>query len=258
MSALRIHRCFPGTTPALLHRTTSPHSIPSLTLLRITPKPLHYSRLYATSTETPHPWPEWVSFVDRLKSRGYFPQSSRGLDHADLVYREFNLLKDPCLSFARDRFDIFKSLSKDDIQNVVEVGCPKIVRKVINSAKRLRVYVGLEEKTVCETCTLRGSCDRAYLQPNESENVRTVDIMRVLMFYALDPMLISGAVRPASIEQAESSARKLLNMLMDLSEASNYPASAELPYKKEKIVNSTSTVQSEDTERWNGEWVCPK
>ncbi|KAL2934088.1 hypothetical protein RDABS01_017207 [Bienertia sinuspersici] len=41
-----------------------------------------------------------------------------------------------------------RSLSKADIHTLVEGGCPKLQRKVVNSAKRLRVYVGLEEKSV--------------------------------------------------------------------------------------------------------------
>ncbi|KAL9247484.1 hypothetical protein vseg_020912 [Gypsophila vaccaria] len=262
-SALRL-RYFPTTPPPPpppLLRSAPSHSLTS--------KPLHHTRLYAffttsasasasASAPTPHPWPEWVSFVDRLKSRGYFPHTARCAEDGELVYREFGLLKDPCLAFARDRYDVFQSLPKDDIQNVVEVGCPKLVRKVINSAKRLRVYVGLEEKDVCEVCSLKGTCDRAYLKPNESESVRTVDVMRLLLFYALDPMVISGAVRPTSMEQAESSARRLMSMLMDLSEASASPTSVELPKKKEKIVNSTTTMQSEATEQWSGEWTCPK
>lgn len=39
-------------------------------------------------------------------------------------------------------------MSKGDIRSMVEGGCPKLQRKVVNSAKRLRVYVGLEEKSV--------------------------------------------------------------------------------------------------------------
>jgi len=54
-----------------------------------------------------HPWPEWVSFIDRLKSQGYFPQTSSASDGGDAEYCEMNLVKDPCLSFARDRYDIF-------------------------------------------------------------------------------------------------------------------------------------------------------
>ncbi|KAH9616905.1 hypothetical protein KSS87_002888 [Heliosperma pusillum] len=248
-------------------RTTTPHSFFHFTPKPSIPKTLIFSRICTISatvsplsppSSPPHPWPEWVSFVDRLKSRGYFPNSSSGDDNGGLVYREHKLLKDPCLSFARDRYDVFKSLSKDDIQSVVEIGCPTLVRKVVNSAKRLREYVGLEEKNVCDVCNLRGSCDRAFLKPNDSSLVQTVDIMRLLMFYALDPMVISEAVRPTSNEQAESSARRLLSMLMDLSEASETPISKEIPLKKEKIVNSAATVVSQDIRTRKQGWVCPK
>lgn len=53
-----------------------------------------------------HPWPEWISFVDRLITKGYIskPSSSSG----DGVYVNINLLKDACLSFARDRYDLYK------------------------------------------------------------------------------------------------------------------------------------------------------
>jgi len=109
-----------------------PNYLPSLSLLRLVAKPSSFSKtLHArpytypaiaaaeAAIENPpaaapqeanrsnfHPWPEWVSFVDRLKSQGYFPQTSSPSDggDAELVYRE---MKDPCLSFARDRYDIF-------------------------------------------------------------------------------------------------------------------------------------------------------
>ncbi|XP_074271780.1 zinc finger protein VAR3, chloroplastic-like [Silene latifolia] len=251
-------------------RTTTPHSLFHFTAKPSIPKPLIFSRVCTTSATVspqslsspspppPHPWPEWVSFVDRLKSRGYFPNSSSGDGVDELVYGDVKLLKNPCLSFARDRFDVFKSLSKDDIQNVVEIGCPTLVRKVVNSAKRLREYVGLEEKNVCDVCSLRESCDRAYLKPNDSSLVGTVDIMRLLLLYALNPMVISEAVRTTSNEQAESSVRRLLSMLMDLSEAPKSPVTEEIPYKKEKIVNSTATVVSQAIATRKQDWVCPK
>ncbi|KAL2934089.1 NADH-quinone oxidoreductase subunit D [Bienertia sinuspersici] len=63
-------------------------------------------------TQTPssshhHPWPEWVAFVDRLKSQGYIHNA----DSTDLGYAEITTLKDPCISFARDRFDLFRNSS---------------------------------------------------------------------------------------------------------------------------------------------------
>ncbi|CAJ1952077.1 unnamed protein product [Sphenostylis stenocarpa] len=54
-----------------------------------------------------HPWPEWVSFVDRLNAKGYLPKSSSS-DDTGSVYTSINSLKDACLSFARDRYDLFK------------------------------------------------------------------------------------------------------------------------------------------------------
>jgi hypothetical protein len=79
-------------------------------------KPLHRNRTSFTTTaaaattstavetvsSVDHPWPEWISFVDRLTSKGYLSKSD------DSVYSNINLLKDASLSFARDRYDVFK------------------------------------------------------------------------------------------------------------------------------------------------------
>lgn len=48
-----------------------------------------------------------MAFVDRLKSKGYFNGTS-GLEEAENVYKDMNLLKDACMGFARDRYDILK------------------------------------------------------------------------------------------------------------------------------------------------------
>ncbi|KAI3976973.1 hypothetical protein MKX01_008831 [Papaver californicum] len=95
-----------------------------------------------------HPWPEWVHFIDKLKSKGYFNQSLLG--EGDVVTinvnprDDLNLLKTACLSFARERFDI----CKEDIETVVMYGCPSVNRKTANSAKRLRAFVELNETDV--------------------------------------------------------------------------------------------------------------
>lgn len=196
-----------------------------------------------------------MAFVTRLNSLGYFPKSSSDAAVAsEFNYGEIDVFKDPCLSFARDRYDLFRSLSKGDIRSMVEGGCPKLQRKVVNSAKRLRVYVGLEEKSVCNTCSLQGSCDRAYVMLGTSEGeARMVDVMRLLLSYALDPQLISRAASAPSIEQAESASRRLLRLLIDSSEASTGPPREtiqKLAYKKEQSVNSVSASK--------GDWSCPK
>lgn len=56
------------------------------------------------SSHPPHPWPEWITFVDRLKTKGYFTKDTED----DTVYQEMNLVKDACLSFARDRYDVLR------------------------------------------------------------------------------------------------------------------------------------------------------
>ncbi|KAA8541356.1 hypothetical protein F0562_025325 [Nyssa sinensis] len=172
-----------------------------------------------------------------------------------------NLLKDACLSFARDRFDIFKSLSKHDVQTVVEIGCPNLFPKAVSSAKRLRAYVRLDEGDVCSACNLRGSCDRAYMILKESEAVaRTVDIVRILLFYAVDPLVVSGGVKPPGRELVETSARNLLSDLITLSETSPAPAppkpAMKFPHEKEQSQEFMDDKFSPEMKR--GDWMCPK
>lgn len=40
-------------------------------------------------------------------------------------------------------------LSRKDIQLIAGSGCPSLDRKVVNSGKRLRAFVGIDEGTVC-------------------------------------------------------------------------------------------------------------
>ncbi|KAJ6881757.1 hypothetical protein NC651_028379 [Populus alba x Populus x berolinensis] len=208
-----------------------------------------------------HPWPEWVTFVDKLKTRGYFMETSE--DENIIAYTDMNQLRDGCLSFARDRYDVLKSLSIPDIQTVVESGCPNILRKVVNSAKRMRAYVQKDEGDACSACIHRGCCDRAYvtLKSKEAEG-RTIDIVRVLMFHALDPLVISEGEKSPGSELIEASARKLLSELVELSETPHDPAlpkhTPKTPDKKERVVNFTGGKLRENVEMKKGDWICTK
>ncbi|XP_023765847.1 zinc finger protein VAR3, chloroplastic [Lactuca sativa] len=205
-----------------------------------------------------HPWPEWVTFVDRLKAKGYFKKES-GNDVA--VYKDMSILKEACLSFGRDRFDLFKSLSMQDIQTLVEKGCPNINRKTVNSGKRLRAHLQLDEGDVCGVCILRGSCDRAYLILKDIESgARTVDIVRILLNYALDPVIDSN-MKPLGAEDIEASARKLLLELTELSdtaidhEAQKPPA---IVARKAQNFDFKERDSSRNVEMKRGDWMCPK
>lgn len=51
-----------------------------------------------------------------------------------------------------------RSLSRKDIQRIVEKGCPNLFRKAVNSAKRLRAYVQLDEGDVSSLLFLSSTC----------------------------------------------------------------------------------------------------
>ncbi|KAK6148148.1 hypothetical protein DH2020_019060 [Rehmannia glutinosa] len=277
-----------------------------------------------------HPWPEWVNFVDRLKTKGYITQNAAlsendgGVDNEGVaVYTEMKLVKDASqgLMFhmlwaamrgsarahvypinpreprqvkqwtsasqspmyyvfrasmrgftrahvglgrlCRHITDAAKSLSTQDIQTVVEKGCPNLFRKSVNSAKRLRAYLELVEGDVCSSCNLRGSCDRAYVMLIDSEAAaRTVDVVRILLLYALDPLVISGEGKPPGRELVESSARKLLSQLVELGETHpdpDLPKPAKVTSQgKKQSLNSAVNRSSKNVEMKQGDWVCSK
>lgn len=43
--------------------------------------------------------------------------------------------------------------SRKDIQVIAGSGCPSLDRKVVNSGKRLRAHVGIDEGNVCASVT---------------------------------------------------------------------------------------------------------
>ncbi|XP_039145645.1 zinc finger protein VAR3, chloroplastic-like [Dioscorea cayenensis subsp. rotundata] len=222
----------------------------------------------------PHPWPEWERFLDKLKSKGYFDKTlpaGEGEDGvaaaSDEASMELHHVKAACLSFARERFDIFKSLSKEDINTIVEFGCPNLFRKTVNSAKRLRAHLRIDEGDVCSACSLRGSCDRAYIISKEDEAARTVDVVRILLSYAANPIAVSGREKPSE-NKVEQSARNLLLELFKLSDTipdPSLPRPAILPSTrkdpatpKESSWNiNTKLVGAQNNEMKKGDWLCP-
>ncbi|XP_031103515.1 zinc finger protein VAR3, chloroplastic [Ipomoea triloba] len=255
---------------------------------------------FPVSSENPanawnHPWPEWASFVDCLKTKGYLTESRTASSPGDIAsegngnvfaYADRNILKNACLNFGRDRFDILKMLSTQDMQAVVEKGCPNLFRKAVNSAKRLRVYLQIDEGHACGACNLRGSCDRAYVLLKELEgDARTVDIVRILLLYALDPLVISGGEKPPGRELIDASVRKLLLELIELSETPLDPnltkptpkAFLETKRSSDSIVdeglesnelknghlmrreiNTHRKVGKDDAKMEKGDWICSR
>ncbi|XP_009629921.1 uncharacterized protein [Nicotiana tomentosiformis] len=199
-----------------------------------------------------HPWPEWGDLMQKLLKCGYFEGIGNPFGNAEeMGSKDANRIRTACLNFARDRFDLIKYLSRQYIGVIAGCGCPSIDRKVVNSGKRLRASLGIKEGNVCSFCILRGSCERAYVRAREDQGGRTVDVMRLLLTYGLDP--ITGAVEKKRVKE---SARRLLKEIMRFS-------SEELKQKSTNPWNPS--VQGDHQEEGqiivptkHGDWICPK
>lgn len=104
---------------------------------------------------------------------------------------------------------------------------------------------------------------------SESEDgARTVDVVRIILLYALDPLVISGESKSPDMELVESSARKLLLELVEFGErppdpdlpkpasiitAQRKKKSPELSDNRKEISDYKS---SKNIEMKPGDWVC--
>lgn len=116
---------------------------------------------------------------------------------------------------------------------------------------------------MCSSCELRGSCDRAYVLLTETEGAaRTVDVVRLLLNFALDPLVLSGEVdnKPPGKELIESSARRLLSELVELGETPpppDLPKPASVPrQRKEHSLDLSNDESSKNIDMKPGDWVC--
>ncbi|KAI6684894.1 hypothetical protein NL676_030807 [Syzygium grande] len=170
-----------------------------------------------------------------------------------------------CLNFGKDRFDILRSLSRQDIQILVGYGCPSADKKVVMAAKLLRKHVHLDEGDVCSSCNLRSSCEKAYLLTNKEDEARTIDIVRVLSTFGLDHA--HGLVTNKSLLKQKSVkivVRKLLHQIIKLSavpiDPNLPPPVIKRPPPKVKQPPPTPKrrVGRDDVEMKKGDWLCPK
>ncbi|KAL5568907.1 hypothetical protein UlMin_025482 [Ulmus minor] len=209
-----------------------------------------------------HPWPEWVDLMECLFKRGYFEGDGNLFRNGELGLKESKCIRTACLNFARDRYNIIRFLSRKDIKVISGCGCPSLDRKVVNSGKRLRAHVAIDEGDTCSSCNLRGDCERAYVKAREDEGGRTVDVMRFLLTYGLDP--ISGTVenKPCLNKMVKESVRRLLKEIVEYSNRildSDPPKSTKL--EKALIWHDSSTSPEKgpiNVPMKQGDWLCPK
>ncbi|CAA7051522.1 unnamed protein product [Microthlaspi erraticum] len=241
--------------------------------------------------ELVHPWPEWMELMERLVKQNYFDHrrqrdeedemvqslgidvssssSNVGLSEEENVgvalFQDFRAVQNACVNFGKDRFDILRSLSRNDIQILVGHGCPATDRKVVFSGKLLRKRVHLDEGDVCSSCSLRNSCEKAFLVTNKEDEARTLDLMRILFTYGFDPL--SDTVTNKSLlkkKSVKTVVRKLLHEIVKLSAVPidpnlTPPVLKKAPPKvKQPPPPPKRRVGRDDIEMKKGDWLCPK
>ncbi|KAA8545132.1 hypothetical protein F0562_019979 [Nyssa sinensis] len=230
--------------------------------------------------ELVHPWPEWIEFMERLVQQNYFDLRRKdedkmvqdlGFDMSEVAEEGFDFTRDwktvqtASLNFGRDRFDILRSLSRQDIQILVGYGCPSADKKVVFSAKLLRKHVHLDEGDVCSSCSLRSSCERAYLLTNKEDEARTIDVIRVLLTYGFDP--VNGSVVNDSLLKRKSVKTVVRKLLHEVVKLSAVPIDPNLPPPiikkpppkvKQPPPPPKKRVGRDDIEMKKGDWLCPK
>lgn len=213
-----------------------------------------------SAVQISHPWPEWVELMKCLIKRGHF-DGAEGypFGNNDLGAKESNVIRTACLNFGRDQFDLLRFLSPKDIGVTVALGCPSLDRKVVNSGKRLRAHVGIDEGNVCSSCNLRGDCDRAFVKAREDEGGRTVDVMRIILTYGLDPIIDSVENKPCLNKKVKESVRRLLKEIVEHSteeENSNLPDTRKVLIGQ--VLRNPQDKGKIDVPMKQGDWLCPK
>ncbi|XP_052186375.1 zinc finger protein VAR3, chloroplastic-like [Diospyros lotus] len=214
-----------------------------------------------------HPWPEWVELMEQLLKNGFFEGVGNPFQKRELDAKHANRIRTACLNFARDRFDLMRYFSRKHIQVIAGSGCPVTDRKVVNSGKRLRAHVGVDEENVCSSCYLRGNCERAYAKARGGEAAETVDVMRYLLTYGLDP--VTGVVenKPCLNKSVMESVRKLLKEIIEhsMKELSSDPPVVKFTKWHSSMHDSIHqrrlrTLQEDQDHRVlkKGDWICNK
>ncbi|KAL9393146.1 hypothetical protein Peur_012431 [Populus x canadensis] len=233
--------------------------------------------------ELVHPWPEWIELMERLAQQHYFDRSrkvadnmveSLGLDvsgvgnESDGVgidFNNFRAVQTACINFGKDRFDIFRSLSRQDIQILVGYGCPNVNKKVVFSSKLLRKHVHLDEGDVCSNCRLRSSCESGYLLTNKEDEARTIDLMRVLLAYGFES--INGSVANRFLLKQKPVRTVVRKLLHEVAKLSAVPIDPNLPPPvikrpptkvKQPPTPPRKRVGRDGIDMKKGDWLCPK
>jgi hypothetical protein len=101
--------------------TTGPEALDVAATTKTAPEALDVAYSAVAAVSAGHPWPEWGDFLEKLRAKGYFerppPPGSDAAKSAagdgevaadPYVLRDQNRVKNACLKFARERFDLLR------------------------------------------------------------------------------------------------------------------------------------------------------
>ncbi|KAL0453375.1 UNVERIFIED_CONTAM: Zinc finger protein VAR3, chloroplastic [Sesamum latifolium] len=178
------------------------------------------------------------------KTKSHAPQSVNCF-HSQPVYEElsddFVRSAALCLAFARARPDLLRLLSRRDIEAVVSNGTPFLFKSALETAQRMKAFLGTDGGNVSEF-------DRA----------NTVDLMKYVLSYASNPTVSPERNGLYSRELVNSSIRNLLHELGTVScgdPAGYVPASDHQLSGRQRVI---PRPLGRNIEMKRGDWICLK
>lgn len=118
---------------------------------------------------------------------------------------------------------------------------------------------------VCSACSLRSTCERAYLLTNKEDEARTIDVVRVLLTYGFDA--VNGSVTNKPLLKKKSIKTVVRKLLHEVVKLSAVPIDPSLPPPvirkpppkvKQPPPPPKKRVGRDDIEMKKGDWLCPK
>ncbi|CAA0839418.1 Zinc finger protein VAR3- chloroplastic [Striga hermonthica] len=184
-----------------------------------------------------HPWPEWTNFLNILSSGQRIEDKGIPPEDAFVVYEElsddFVRSAATCIAFAHARPNLLGLLSRRDIEAVVSNGTPFLFKSALDSARRMRAFLGTGETNV-----------------SELDKANTIDLMKYILSYASNPTVSSERKGLYSKELVYSSVRKLLHELGTVCSG--------VPTGYTPVSRQTQKPYGQNIEMKRGDWICPK
>ncbi|KAH6828626.1 hypothetical protein C2S53_006624 [Perilla frutescens var. hirtella] len=244
-------------TPPRLHTLSSPSKLKTLapqTASCFHSQPINNTYAHQSSATQQqqqhhhHPWPEWTNFINILSNgQGYSaPEGDRiPPEDAFVVYEkltdDFVSSAAACIAFARARPDLLGLLSRKDIEAVVSNGTPFLFKSALDTARKMRAFLGADGSNV-----------------SEADKARTIDVVKYIISYASNPAASSERNGLYSRELVDSSVRNLLHEMVTVCggvPTGYMPAAGHQFSGGDRHIPKTF---GQNIEMKRGDWICQK